>query len=393
MNPQEHGLIIADAREPELRAIWVYPLSDNSFINGQQGPVRVPLRRVGQGSYIPAEPLPQVWGTMGLGIEAADRDDLGDNQNGLISWSLFEGPDRIFHAQNNVFSFVSTRYVNALVDYRERLYKKRTVYLLYRLPGNKFPYLQAKQGALPSLFTDSVLSLGILAADAAGNTSAVEFELPFRAPQQAQRDAETEGTPVAPEKAAKWKEGAIAVDIPAFALYAPAKIHIQPGAMDPLGLPEFSIGPEDIPLHTYATVRVKPSFEHAWKDKTLAIVQKNGQKINLSVDWLGGEAVFKTRDLGKVSWAIDTLAPVLRTLHAPGPSAPETARFKVSDNLSGLEAYTATLNGKWILMTLDAKSGRLTIPGLKSKLNGPGRLEIVLTDKVGNSTTAVFEYR
>ena len=26
MNPQEHGLIIADAREPELRAIWVYPL-------------------------------------------------------------------------------------------------------------------------------------------------------------------------------------------------------------------------------------------------------------------------------------------------------------------------------------------------------------------------------
>jgi hypothetical protein len=59
--------------------------------------------------------------------------------------------------------------------------------------------------------------------------------------------------------------------------------------------------------------------------------------------------------------------------------------FKISDNLSGIRNWRATINGKWVLMEFDAKTGRLwhTFDG-----NTPGiyQLQLVVSDMKMNNT-------
>jgi hypothetical protein len=60
-------------------------------------------------------------------------------------------------------------------------------------------------------------------------------------------------------------------------------------------------------------------------------------------------------------------------------------RFRISDNLSGIAGWNCTVNGQWILLEYDYKSGNLwgSIP--KSIAAGKHALELVVQDKTGNT--------
>lgn len=59
---------------------------------------------------------------------------------------------------------------------------------------------------------------------------------------------------------------------------------------------------------------------------------------------------------------------------------------KISDDLSGIKYYRATLNGKWILMEYDAKSNSLTY--FFDEMIKPGKniFKLVVRDDVGNES-------
>ena len=60
---------------------------------------------------------------------------------------------------------------------------------------------------------------------------------------------------------------------------------------------------------------------------------------------------------------------------------------KISDNLSGIKSFNATLNGEWILMEYEHKTNQLFhLPDGKLK-PGFNVIEIYAEDQAGNSTT------
>ena len=60
----------------------------------------------------------------------------------------------------------------------------------------------------------------------------------------------------------------------------------------------------------------------------------------------------------------------------------------ISDDLSGIDTYTATLNGDWILMEYETKNNTLTY-NFDDKILDQKQceLKVVVTDNVGNTST------
>jgi len=67
-------------------------------------------------------------------------------------------------------------------------------------------------------------------------------------------------------------------------------------------------------------------------------------------------------------------------------SALSSLKFTISDNLSGIYSYRATIDGKWVLAEYDPKK-KLLIYTFDEHC-GPGKHNILLevTDKKGNKT-------
>jgi hypothetical protein len=391
-NPQEFGLAVQDANGPYLLAMWLYPLDENSFVDGKQNKVRIALKKLGEGSFAAAQPIPPVWGSIGLALEAIDQDDARNNNNGLQAWSLFLAQDRIFHARISHFAFDETRYVNATVDYEEQWYRKRAVYRLFKLPGNGFSRLKGPQPGLPNIQKDSSLIVGVVGVDAAGLTGAVEFDLLYRTPLQAARNPKAPGALLSWKKAHTLTLPQAKLNIPEKALYQDQNMVFQQTGISPLGLPEITLGPEAVAFHKPATLTAFPTFENAWKDKTVALVERNGRKAYHNVKWSKDGVKLILREAGKITWGLDTTAPEIKLIPPPPDAVPGTCILKIKDGQSGIESYEARIDNQWVLMEYDAKSGLLTTRDLYRYGPGPLQLVVQVADRTGNQNQAVFDF-
>jgi len=92
---------------------------------------------------------------------------------------------------------------------------------------------------------------------------------------------------------------------------------------------------------------------------------------------------------------VDTVPPVIKAhnLSTRGEKGKIFFKIKISDALSGIGSYRATINKKWFLMEYDAKTGTLTGQEPVDQ-KGKYQFELVVTDKKGNKAKhkAVMSY-
>ena len=63
-------------------------------------------------------------------------------------------------------------------------------------------------------------------------------------------------------------------------------------------------------------------------------------------------------------------------------------KVTISDDLSGISNYRATINGKWILMEYEYKKNMLTYDFADAvSSDTENKLKVIVTDNVGNSST------
>lgn len=95
----------------------------------------------------------------------------------------------------------------------------------------------------------------------------------------------------------------------------------------------------------------------------------------------------RTRNMGDFLLMKDSIPPTLRPINFKEGATVSDDNLKVliADDLSGVETYTATLNGKWILFEYEPKLDTLTFDfndlGTKNKENN---LVITAKDNAGN---------
>jgi hypothetical protein len=151
-------------------------------------------------------------------------------------------------------------------------------------------------------------------------------------------------------------------------------------SMDSLEI--FSLGPQE-PFNRSITVTLKPTQAYA-RDKTTGVYRVYGRTYGYEGgEWANGKITFYPRELGDFTILTDTVPPVITRIYANTHGT----RFRIGDNLSGIASFEATLNGKWLLMNYDAKTGILVSEKLDPNVPLAGDFELTVTDQAGNKKT------
>ena len=91
----------------------------------------------------------------------------------------------------------------------------------------------------------------------------------------------------------------------------------------------------------------------------------------------------------------DTTAPTVRPINQQQWGRNNSVAVKISDNLSGVETYRGEIDGKFVLMELDGKSGTLSynLNSGRVKRGGDHMLKVSVDDACGNRTVYTQKFR
>src|SRR5690606_12162518 len=145
----------------------------------------------------------------------------------------------------------------------------------------------------------------------------------------------------------------------------------------------FSAGDRHVPLNKTVSVVLKPRKTYARKP-TLGVYRVVGRSYSyLGGEWEHDQIRIYTREFGDFTLMEDNEEPTIRVIKADRSSL----RFKISDRLSGISSYDAYINGEWVLMHYDAKTGTIWSEKLNKNQSFTGEMELVVIDRAGNKST------
>jgi murein DD-endopeptidase MepM/ murein hydrolase activator NlpD len=154
-------------------------------------------------------------------------------------------------------------------------------------------------------------------------------------------------------------------------------------ALTPGGYEIFSIGSRTVPLNKSLLISLKPQKTYP-KERNVGVYRVAGKGYtHLGGEWSFGHINFYSREFGDFMILQDSTAPSIKPVFINGSSA----RFKIKDNLSGIDTYEATINGEWVLMHYDNKNAVIWSENFDKKIPMKGNFELKVTDKAGNSST------
>ncbi len=158
-------------------------------------------------------------------------------------------------------------------------------------------------------------------------------------------------------------------------------------ALKPDSSEVFTIGSSLVPLKQAINISLKPQLIYA-ADKTVGIYRVAGKGYSYEGGrWSNGTFNFSTREFGDFTILKDTVPPTIQVIYVNN----QAARFRIKDNLSGINAFEATINGQWLLMNYDAKSNIIMSEKLNAKQPLKGELILTVTDNAGNQK--VYKHR
>lgn len=143
----------------------------------------------------------------------------------------------------------------------------------------------------------------------------------------------------------------------------------------------YRIGDPTIPIHRNISVTLKPNEAHSEKVAVYSIYGDNYQYIG--GNWANGKITFYTRDFGNYTLLRDTIPPAITKVVVN----PTIARFKIKDDLSGIDYFEANLNGEWLLMNHDPKTNTIWSEKLDPKKPLSGDFALKVVDRAGNEST------
>jgi hypothetical protein len=145
----------------------------------------------------------------------------------------------------------------------------------------------------------------------------------------------------------------------------------------------FNIGSRTTPLNKAINVTLRPAHHYDW-NKTYAVYRLAGKGYSyLGGGWENGGVHFSTREFGDFVIMRDVTAPTIKAVAVNG----YIARFKIKDNLSGIDKIEASINGQWLLMHYDPKTASIWSEQLDKSKALKGKLTLTVTDNAGNQAT------
>ncbi len=394
INPLYFGFKVEDNVKPLIQGVSVYPLGDTSTLERATKPMYFPVTDGGNGKYsLKDRPCVFANGEIAFGISAYDQMGTSTNKNGPYLYELYLDDQLAFQMECDSFSYSEPRYVNSLLDYRHYKQKKSSYVRTETDPYNKLHMIAKRNGTIAVAEGDTV-NVCFKISDYAGNSSTARFmlvgsekvevepvgrcrsEYLVKADGTINADITIEDFSVSMEKGTLFRDE-----------------WIQTGQRDMKGCCSrvYRFGAGTMTTFKKFLVRIRP-FEEWAGDKRLFIasIDDNGKVSSLGGTWKNGAVETKTHTMGEYALKIDSIAPTVKASNfKDGQSVKElkSLRFKISDDMTGIETYDIYLDDVWVLGQYDAKNALLYYEFDEKMKAGTNNVKVVVTDGVGNKKT------
>ncbi|WP_281228256.1 M23 family metallopeptidase [Flavobacterium aquiphilum] len=392
INPMFFGFdaLMKDTKKPIVTNLYAYPLDSKTTVNHSQRPIPINLSLQKDGTYMADKVVAN--GKIGFGVIAYDYDDVSFNRNGVFDVNLTCNGKSIFGYQFNTYAFDEMRYVNALIDYAK--YKKtgQRIQKLFMDPPYNLSIIKADESngvLVPQPNLTSVCGLQV--SDYYGNKTIISIPVEYdMLTPIIEKESAVANYVVKASKDCFFEKNKCSVFFPAGTFYNDFNLNFD--VKDDV----MTVHEDIVPAHTNFTITMASDAFPANKKDKVFIGRIEGNRVSYN-STREKNNVYETRVklLGRYKLAIDTIAPTIKIakpIEGKRLDNQKLLQVSISDNMSGIKSYNGYLNGKWILMEYDNKTGVLThdfSDGIVAE--GENQLKLVVVDNVGNSST--FETR
>lgn len=391
-NPLLYGMEVADATNPTIEKLFIYPLTDDAHVNGNSERTQINFSRQSDGTYL-ADKVTAL-GKIGVGFIGFDRLDMAANKNGVYSVALSVNGKVYSLYDFDSFSFGETRYINTLVDYDYLGRYRQRIQKSFKSPGNYLDIYKElyNNGEIP-VSNGLSYSIKLLIKDFTGNK--IEVAIPVEGKQSEgflNPKKETTENYIIAKKPNNFDLDGAKVYFPTNTFYEDFYIDLKKGK------DTVTIHNNTVPAHRNFTITFDVS-KYSDEDQKQLFIARLDDKLQpnyTSTYKRGNLFTTRTRNLGTYTLAKDTVAPTIRTKNFKEKQWLNNYKYLsvyIADDLSGVDTYTATLNGEWILMEYEPKNKTL-IYNFDDKITDQTQcvLKVTVTDNVGNESTLTSSF-
>ncbi|MGS2740111.1 M23 family metallopeptidase [Sinomicrobium sp. M5D2P17] len=388
INPLFFGLRVEDAQPPVIQELYAYPLSDSSQVNHSGEPLPIHFSRQPDGTLL-ADKV-DAHGPIGFGIRAYDRQDLAYNKNGAYAVQMsVNGTTQVYY-HFETFSFAESRHINTLIDYGHYVRERQRIQKCFISPGNSLGiYGKRLNEGVIDVVDGSDYNVIIEVNDFNGNKSVLTIPVTGKKLEIVHKK-EKKITPnyLRTNRDNIYATGNITVFFPSHTFYNDLYFDLRDN-----GDGTYEIHNDEVPLQRNFTLSFDVSDYPQKERKQLFIAHLDRRKRpSYETTYKRGDTFSThTRNLGTFTLEKDTTAPRIVPVNfkeGQWLSNYHYLKIKISDDLSGIASYQATINGRWILMEYEPKNNTLTYDFNDVSFdNGKHQMELSVTDNVGNSST------
>jgi hypothetical protein len=309
-----------------------------------------------------------------------------------------------FSYEINEFSFFETRYINAHIDYEAAMRNNIEIEKTFVLPNDKLSlYKNFMNNGLYDFSDNKSHKIKIIVKDGSNNKSALSFTvIPAMPKTSLTREKQDSSIRIMPfGKSNLFISDGVKVSIPSGALYDTLRFRYSKSDRKGQLLSEiYHIHDIFTPLQKAYSLSIKVDRIPPGKASKLLIVKLDD---NNEMSYEGGTLSdgYVNADLltfGNFAIAIDTVPPVISTnglTQGIDLSEKKEIRVKITDNLSGIKAYTGLIDGKWALFEYDSRNDLLVyrFDSLRITKGATHKFYLRVTDNLDNASVYNCDFK
>ncbi len=327
-------------------------------------------------------------------VEASDRRNDVSNTFGLYRIEAQIDDEPIFEYRMECFSYSNTRYCNA-IGYYPLMIKSRNEPLRLAAVENcdLSHYTKLVERGLVRSNAGQYRRVKVIVDDDCGNRSQLSFGIVGKSDDKCFVAEHVEPEMIVSASAPyHYSSDDLAVTIPACALYESMPfVCSSTSSADSLILSKrHMIFDYATPMQKPMTVSIKADVPFELRSKVgVVFITRSGYRAFIGGEYRYGAVTARSRNAGEFYVMADTQAPTIWVGIDEGSQQGRSSYFtaKISDDLSGVASFKATIDGEWIALNLDKGIYR---HNFREKPTGKQHtLVIVATDAVGNSSEIV----
>jgi len=396
INPMLFGIHVKDTKKPIIQQAYIYPIDATSEINQSNKKQKLQFKLQENGDLLATKVYAS--GTIGIGVKSFDRLDAAMNRNGIYKLELFVNKEKRYEHKLETFSFAEGKYINLLVDY-EHYYKNRVrIQKCFIIPNNKLSiYNNVINDGYININHGLTYTIEVVASDLEGNKTKLIIPVEGKE-QEIVFKNEKKITPYHFKRINfnTIKKENVSLAIPKYSFYEDLDFDFSYED----GIAQLHNG--SVPLHKSFTLTFDISQYPIKEHKQLFIgrINKKGYLSYVRTKRKTNKLYMNSRTLGNYKLGTDFKKPTITPKGFKKGQDLTNFRYlkvRIKDNLSGIKSYKATIDGKWILMEYEPKTGILTYDFNDSKYRKKSvgkkhTLKIIVSDNVNNTNVYIATF-